>query len=236
MAQLLTLQNRVRRLTNTDDISYPADEINDSLTEWAHLFTTEILDSQDEWDFQEDIATIDLMANQREYPFPTDILKIKRIELKLDGSNWTPATIVDKSEIPYPISSESDIIKYFDNTTPYVALFGNSIYILSGLIIDVSGGIKIWYSKEVVGTNELGEDITFFSNDTDTPNIREAFQKGLVYGAAKDWFDKYEIQDKSAAMDAQLEKIIARMKQFYGSRIQDRRIIMKPASDLRYYE
>jgi hypothetical protein len=235
MATLSTLQTRVRRRTNTDTTSYTDDQINDSLTEWAHLFTTEILDAQDCWDFQGEIAYANLVANQREYTFPTDILKIKRIDLKLDGTNWVAARWVDESEISTPISSETDITENFSNEEPYVSLFDKSLFIFSGTIADVAAGIKIWYNEEIIGYDSESADITSFSNSTDRPNIAEAFQRGLVYGAAKDWFDEYGEYNQSKEMDNQIEKIIARMRQFYSKR-SDREIIFKTASSLENYE
>jgi hypothetical protein len=235
MATLSTLQSQVRFLTNTDTTSYSDSDVNANLTRWAHLFTAEILDAQDCWDFQGEIAYANLVANQREYTFPTDILKIKRIDLKLDGTNWVTARWVDESEISTPISSETDITENFSNEEPYVSLFDKSIFIFSGTITSVTAGIKIWYNEEIVGYDSESADITSFSDSTDRPNIAEAFQRGLVYGAAKDWFDKYGEDNQSTKMDSQIEKIIARMRQFYSKR-SDREIIFKTASSLENYE
>jgi hypothetical protein len=235
MSTITTLQTRVRRQTNTDTTSYTNDQINDSLTEWAHLFTSEILDAQDCWDFQGEIAYADLEADQREYTFPTNILKIKRIDLKLDGTNWVKANWVDESEIATSISSESDITDNFTNEKPYISLFDKSLFILSGTITNVTGGIKIWYTEEIVGVSAAGADLTAFSAGTDKPNIAEAFQKGLVYGSAKDWFDKYDIENQSRKMDRLIDKITEKMRTHYGKR-SDRIVVLQTASSSEGYE
>lgn len=235
MASITTLISQTRFLTNTDSSSYSDADIQANLTRWSHLFTTEILDIQDDWDFQGEIATADLVANQREYVFPADILKIKRIELKLDGSNWRVANFIDEAEIGTSIASEEDIVRRFNNTNPYVSLFDRSIFIYSGTISDVTAGIKIWYSEEIVGKDNNGNDITAFSAGTDTPNIAEAFQRGLVYGAAKDWFDKYNMTERSREMERQVNTIIEKMKQFYSKR-SEAKILIKTASQLEDYE
>ena len=235
MATISTLNSQTRFLTNTDSTSYSSSDLYANLTRWAHLFTAEIIDAQDDWDFQGEIATANLVANQREYIFPTNTLKIKRIELKLDGSNWVVANFIDASEIGTPLSSETDITSKFDNTTPFVSPFDKGFQIYSGTITSVTNGIKIWYSEEIVGVDTSGNDITSFSADTDKPNIAEAFQRGLIHGAAKDWFDKYELTERSREMERQINTIIEKMRQFYSKR-SERELLIKPVSSLENYE
>lgn len=232
---LSELRSQTRFLTNTDSTSYSDTDLDLNLTRWAHLLTGEIINSQDDWDFQGEIATADLVANQREYTFPVDILKIKRIELKLDGTNWVRAAWLDEAEISRAIASEEEITEQFNNSEPFVALFNKSFFIFSGTITAVTGGIKIWYLKEIVGKDATGADITSFSASTDKPNINEAFQRGLCYGAAKDWYQKYGFTVQARDMDIELEKVIVRMKEFYGRR-SEREIRFKTASSLEAYE
>jgi hypothetical protein len=231
---LESLQSQTRFITNTDTTSYSNNDINANLTRWAHLFTTEIIDAQDCWDFQGEVSTTDLVADQREYPFPTDILKIKRIEVYL-GDEWRVASWIDENEVSSVIGDETKITEKFSNDKPYVSLFDKSLFIFSGTITAKTAGIKIWYTEEVIGTDAAGADITSFATATDTPNIIEAFQRGLVHGAAKDWFQKYQIKDRAQEQDAELEKIIARMRQFYGKR-SERSVVIKGASSLENYE
>jgi hypothetical protein len=232
--QLSVLQSQTRFITNTDTTSYSNDDLNANLTRWAHLFTTEIIDSQDCWDFQGEISTADLVADQREYLFPTDILKIKRIEIYL-GDDWRVANFIDENEVSTIIGDEAKITEKFSNEEPYVSLFDKSLFIFSGTIAEKTAGIKIWYTEEIVGVDAAGDDITSFTTATDTPNIIEAFQRGLVHGASKDWFQKYQIKDRAQEQDAELEKIIARMRQFYGKR-SERGVVLKGASSLENYE
>jgi hypothetical protein len=231
---LENLQSQVRELTNTDTTSYTNDQINANLTRWAHLFTTEIVESQDEWEFQGETATTDLVADQQEYPFPSDILKIKRIEITYDGTNWYRANIWDISERGSSIDSEH--ISDFSEEEPYAELFNGSVFMYPVPDEAQTAGLKIWYSEEIVGEDSNGDDITSFSTSTDKPKIREAFQRGLILGAVKDNAQKYQNWDLFKISDNEQEKIISRMKQFYSNRIQDRKIIVKTASKLENYE
>jgi len=205
-------------------------------TRWAHLLTTEIKDSMDGWDFQYETATADLAADQREYIFPSNLLTIKKIQLKLDGTNWVDAQFFDPQETGNPIASETNITDSYSNDAPRVDLGDRSMFIYSGTITDVTAGIKIWYTEENVGRNVALADITNFSTDTDTPNIAEAFQRGLIYGPCLDYYNKYEMDSQADRMENKLEKIISRMKTFYGQRVQGRVYQMKSALDMGDYE
>jgi len=234
--QLSEMDSQIEFLTNTTSTEYSDVDKHANLTRHAHLLTTEIKDSQDGWDFQYETATADLAANQREYIFPSGLLTIKKIQLKLDGTNWVDAPFFDPQETGAPIASETDITNKFSNDKPYVDIGDRSLFIYSGTITGVTAGIKIWYTEENVGRNAALTDITSFSADTDTPNIAESFQRGLIYGACLDYYNKYEMDSQADRMENKLEKIISRMKTFYGQRVQGRVYQMKSALDMGDYE
>ena len=117
--------------------------------------------------------TCDLVADQREYPFPSDIIaKIKRVEVKLDGTNWIPITEIDVTDIGYSIASESNITSIFNNQqankeNPSGARFDirrKAIYILSGTITAVTTGLRLLVSTypsaiaALDGTTDMATD------------------------------------------------------------------------------
>lgn len=234
--QLSAIHDQINFFTNTTTTEYSDSDMSANATRWAHLLTTEIKDACDGWDFQFETATANLAADQREYIFPSALLTIKKVQLKLDGTNWIDAAFFDPQETGYPIASESDIVNRFTNDSPFVDVGDRSLFIYSGAITDVTAGIKIWYTEENVGQDTNLNDITSFSTDTDTPNIAEAFQRGLVYGPAMDYFIKWEIPDQAKLMEQKLEKIITRMKKFYGQRAQGRKYTIQSAYGLEDYE
>jgi len=246
---ITTLQDYIDDIANTDSDSYSATNKKAALTRWAHILTEEVIDAQDDWDFQGEIATADLAANQREYSFPSDILKIKRIDLMLDGSNWTRTYWIDESEIQSSIASESDIAENFDNSEPYIALMDDSFFIFSGTITAVTAGIKIWYSEEIVGKDTTGADVTSFTADTDTPNIRAFAQMGLVYGSVLDWAETrdpalanrmnirlFGYSGGRPADSASTGGIMGRVRNFYSRRIADKKILISSLSSIENYE
>lgn len=209
------LRNFTRFITDTDTDTFTNADLDASLNMYYDLFCTEIIDSMDEWDFSGEISTTDLVANQQEYVFPNTLLKIKRTEAKVDGNNWKVARPIDINEIGDATDATS-ISMNFSSQEPAFDLMDNSLMLYPIPTINVTGGLRIWFEDLV----------TQLSADTDEPVIARPFHKGLCYGAAKDYFEKY-IDIGSNATKAQtasnnLEAYIQRAKVFYRKKNQDR--------------
>jgi len=105
--------------------------------------------SEADEDYFEMPATTDLVADQREYSLPTDLLKsLTRVEAKFNDSDWIPLLEeVDLLDVTIPIV-EADIIEEYGNNEgeAYFDMTRNGIYILSGEIDDVTAGLKMWYN------------------------------------------------------------------------------------------
>lgn len=102
--------------------------------------------------------TINLALNQRDYPVPSDILsRLKRVEAKLDGTNWLRLDEIDITQIRTPITLEADIVKYFSNNQDdcFYDLLRKSIYIYSGSIISVTAGLSLWCDTWPTAVSDL---------------------------------------------------------------------------------
>lgn len=108
-------------------------------------------------------TTQDLVADQREYPFISSMLSaIKRVEAKLDGTNYIVLKEFDLPSEDNAISTEADIVSRFGNQegSAFFDIMRESLWIYSGTITDVTDGLKIWVNTEV-------PDITDWSSTTD---------------------------------------------------------------------
>lgn len=108
-------------------------------------------------------TTLDLVADQREYPLHSDILsRIKRVEAKLDGSDFIKLYEFDLTDHSDPLSTEADITAHFGNTEgdAFFDIMRKSIWIYSGTITDVTDGLKIWL-------NTFPSDLTSMVSTTD---------------------------------------------------------------------
>lgn len=208
------LANYTRFLTNTNTTTYAANDLYASMNMWYHTAVNEILQSMDDWDFQGEYATANLVASQQEYTLPTDILKIKKVEVSYDGSNWYVASPIDVSETGS--TSTTDIDNNFSETQPFFELHDNSLFLYPIPDTNRTACLKVWYEKE----------ITELSGATDEPNLPEAYQKILCYGAAKDYFEKYSEREgytnKRNIMQQNYNDMLEKMKEFFNTRNQER--------------
>lgn len=214
------LRNFTRMLTNTNTATYTNADLDASINTYYDLVVTEILDSMDEWDFQADYATTSLVASQQEYTLPTDILKIKRVEISYDGSTWYEVKAEDVNEESYDSGSTSRINNNYTQANARYDLMDNSLFLKPVPTTAVTSGLKVWYEKLP----------TQLSSVTSEPDFARPFHKVLSYGAAKDYFEKYLEKEGSAnkltMADRNITGYIERLKNYYRKRNQDRAYVI----------
>jgi len=186
---------------------------NDQLNRNYHDLVREILTSMGEWDFGGEIATASLVADQREYTWPTDILKIKRVEVTYDGTNWYKAGPIDTKEDDETLSLDADVNNRYQTNDPKYDAFDQSFFLFPVPTVNSSNGIKIWYIK----------DVTDLSADADEPVIAEPFQHLIAVGAAYDFAMRKGlpiVKQLKSDMDNGIEGLRA----YYNTRVPDRNI------------
>lgn len=172
----------------------------------------------------EDILLIpqytDLVLNQREYPLPQDMLSsIKRVEAKLDGTNFIKLYEFDPTTYGRTINTESDIIEQFFNEEgkAYFDLSRKSLFIYSGAITSVIGGLKIlvntWLEPigDLSATNDMSQDPS-----TTTHGIPRELHEIWARGVIIDWKSSREkpipLSEKEQVYGIDLVKAINSLK------------------------
>jgi hypothetical protein len=131
--------------------------------------------------------TDSLVANQRDYSFPTDILsRIKRVEAKLDGTNWIKLNEIDITQHKYP-TDETNITYYFSNLEgeAFYDILRNQLYIYSGTITNVSNGLKLWCNTwptaitDLTSTTEMNIDPSTTTHGIPRP-LHEIWARGVI--------------------------------------------------------
>lgn len=163
----------VRFYTNTDSVTF----VDADILLLSNTYMLDIAESivEANEDFFITPATTNLVADQREYPFPVDmLLKLKRVEITFE-SGGTPilAHEVDLAESPalrLEGTSESLITSRFSNNVGLVGydIARGSMYIYSGTITSVTAGLKLWFASEPAALSDLTEDTTDMSIDPDS--------------------------------------------------------------------
>ena len=91
-------------------------------------------------------STFNLVANQREYRFADDHLnRMHKLEIKFSSSDARQPSSYIKDYLGS--ETESEIVKYFSNAQGEFAhtIRRRAVFILSGTIISVTDGGRIWY-------------------------------------------------------------------------------------------
>ena len=159
-------------------------------------------------------ATDALVADQREYAFPTDMLNsMVKLEAKFTSSEsrkkvW-PLKEYHGSE------TEAEIVAQFTNDTPYFVVRRKAILILSGTIIAVTAGLRLWYLMYPTDYTELTDDSTDMSVDptTTSPGFPRQFHELLARRISMEYKDRNGMKlsplelNYNRDLDKQLEAI-----------------------------
>ena len=214
--------------TGADTNAFSAANRLISTNRWYEKVITMILKAVDGWDFDDSnktdfpIATTSLVANQQDYSLPTNLLKIKRVEVTYDGTNWYKAEPFDINETGNATSSAL-IASNFTTSKPYYDIQGRSVLLYPIPTANSANGLKIWYVREPAEFTSA--EVT---TGTKEPGFDEAFHSMIPLGVCYDWFVAKD--DKRAVLTWQeLQDYETRLTQYYGSKDQDRNVVLKPA-------
>lgn len=165
------LTTYVRYLTKTDITTLTDAEILLLAAIKMDDISEQILDANE--DYFGVPETTDLVADQREYPFPTDMLsEIKRVEVAFDPT--TPLAYVKLGELDltsYPHGTdEATIISHFTNNEgeAFYDIFRKAIRIFSGTIVDVVNGIRLWTYQYPTHITDLTSTVDMSIDPTTT--------------------------------------------------------------------
>lgn len=123
-----------------------------------HELVTDVIGAQDEWDFDDPnhgdagfIKTYDLVSGTAYFDLTltSKILKIKRLELQLDGSTWKKASPIDIGEINFAVSDTSLVSSSFSTQSPRYDQHGRYVYVYPIPATNVTAGAKAWVSREI---------------------------------------------------------------------------------------
>ena len=191
---------------------------------------TTILQSQDEWDWDDinhtdyPIVTTPLVADQRDYSLTAaeKVLKIKRVDVCYSGTSSTcyKAEPIDSGEMATGLGYDAETDGRFSKTAPRYDLQYNSIFLYPRAnAADVTNGgvLRVEWTREI---DEFTD-----SDTTQEPGIDEAFHPMLSIGASLDWAIA-KGDDRKADLQALYNDYEARLVRYYGDKQEDRRYAM----------
>jgi len=175
---LSEIRDEVRFITRTDTTTYSNTDINREINIAYRKLAMEILKVQGYRNTFGKHASTTLISTDGlvsgdigfngEYPFPTDLIKPHRFEVKYDDdSELVVCKIIDMQENSQSIVEDSSVNKAADPTAPIIRFYHDSYFIspVKTTTGNISAGIHIWYEYRQ----------TALSADEDTPEFEENF-------------------------------------------------------------
>jgi len=183
---LTTLRAKTRYLLGelTSD-NYSDTNLDRAINDYLHQATVLAITSSGSWEVNGEVATHDIVAAQREYPFPADLIKLIKIETNTTGNTDSWETAYEYNERKTTLTNETDSSDATD-TQNSVYLYDNSIWFTYPPATSKDDAIKVWYSKEAT-------ELTDGAHESSLPEHLHLY---MVYGACMDYC--LRVQDDAA--------------------------------------
>lgn len=213
-------------LCGSNSVSYPLAQKLRNVNKYYQDVTTAIISAQSNWEWDDTnystypIGTTTLVASQKDYILPTNMLKILRIEVKDAGGNYQKVQQFDEQEVGQGLSE----FNKSDGLPLYYREVANSIELYpapSASDVTLAQGLKVYYERAVT---------EFGVSDADTePGFAEPFHRILSLGPSYDYAYVNEIQNGALAnrLKLELQEKFAALKEYYSSRNREVRPKLK---------
>lgn len=232
--------NKARALTHSDTSSYTAANLLIDINIWYQKAVTMIFESQDDTDFDDmrnityPIVTTSLVAGQRDYSIPVSeqVLKIKRVDVTYDGTNYFRATPFDSGVPQFGFGNATNEDANFIKQAPQYDVQYNSIFLYPlAIASDVSAGAKMQVEWERNITVFTSADYTTDPNDsTVVLGFDAPFHPLVAYGAAYEFANANNLPQLQNIKN-DLQDWEARMRQAYSKKDLDTLLALRPAYD-----
>lgn len=217
--KLADIDTKITELTQVNNTIYPTANRLINANVWYRNVQAEILQSQDDWDFDDSnttdypILTTNLTANQQMYILPTNTLEIKRAEVTYDGVNWQKLTSFDIGDRLLPTATNA--ISDFSTSAPYYDVQSGSVFLYPIPTANVTAGLKIWISRLVTEFTTAQ-----YNAGTLEPGFDALFHDIIAYGAAFEWLLSRDLQ-RAGNVKAILDQKIQSLHTHFGRKIKD---------------
>lgn len=243
------IANKSRALTHTDTGSYTASNLLIDINVWYEKIVSMILESQDETDFDDQrntntgfnpqaatypIVTTALVAGQRDYAMPVSegVMKIKRVDITYDGTNYFRAMPFDDGEESFGFGNATNEDRNFITQAPQYDIKYNSIFVYPlATAANVTSGATLRVEWERNVTLFTSSDYTTDPNDSAViPGFDAIFHPMLAWGAAFEFANAQNLP-QAKGFGETLQDFEARLRTHYGRKLLDRELQFNYAYD-----
>lgn len=127
----------IRSLANKDSTTLPDATLLPIANKYYYLMLREIIGLREE--FYAEISSADLVSAQKEYQLPEDststpfgagLIKIQRVEITYDGTNWRVAEHIPFTQVTTPTILAADVDQYYDKVYPKYYIKDHRLWIM----------------------------------------------------------------------------------------------------------
>lgn len=236
------INTKVYALTATDSSSYPDANMVIDINIWYQKIVSMIFESQDDSDFDDQrnqnypVVSTPMVAGQRDYAIPVSeqVLKIKRVDVTYDGSNYYRATPFDNGVPGWGFGNTTNEDANMIKQAPQYDVQYNSLFIYPlAVASDVSAGasIRVEWERAVTPFSQSADyNGSTMSTSTSVPGIDIPWHPMLAYGAAYEYANARNLP-QLANIKQDLTDWEGRLRTAYGKKDLDTMLALRPAYD-----
>lgn len=122
--------------------------------------------------YKSEVSTANLVADQQEYVLPDDAMRLKRLEVTYDGTNWKNVIFFDINERRKQTDTTT-VSNDFSTDKPYADVHDTSVFLYPVPTAARTNGLKLWYSVRP-------QDMTLTTQSADVPKEYHMFLVELI--------------------------------------------------------
>jgi len=212
------LCQEIDSLCGTNSTTYPLIDklrrLNTGLDDYFHISMKTCGDWSVEDSGRTDfaIATTNIVANQSNYSFPSELLLLERVEAKDSAGNWTLLEPIIEKEVGYALDEYYDTAG-IPNTYRKV---GNALFIYPASSANVTSGLKIYYRRAFTYATQTGGTFT-----PTAPAIPSVHHNWLAYTASLPYLISKGLSQKNDVA-SERERLTKQIEEYYTAREKDR--------------
>lgn len=188
------------------------------LNDYVYRFETILIGLNDDKYGKKATTALNTQANQEAYAMPSDLVKLKRVEITYDGTNWRKVDMNDDSEVQEHALDATTINQRYTQNAPKGDMFGDSIYLRPIPTSAQAAGLRIWYIARP----------SLLSTMSSTIQIPDEYHGYLVYGVTAEVATRQGNDSLAAAMFQKWEDGRVKAEKNFAPRSQDHLFGFRP--------
>ena len=216
-ADILSQVRYLCKISTTDGVGSDADLLRILNDYYYRMITILVNCNEDKYGVRAktNLAT---QENQEWYALPSDLMKLKRIEVTYDGTNWYKAHVHDAGEVEDKAMDLTTINNTYSQSSPYAEIFGDNIYLRPIPNTTIAAGLRIWYIQRP-------SLISSVTHSIQAPNEYHGY---LVYGVASEVAIRQGEEQLATMMLQRWEDGKGKIEEQYSPLVLDQLIDFKP--------